>query len=216
MLGSGTWKITPWQDFEKVGLQELFDIGFDLAALLELQGPSASSVSAEEIQQQQRLLISCSDIDGRLTQWCILHCPNENNRSHLHGEQTAELSQLSLFHRRQRRTFNSLSEAINAVYYWLLRLVLNELIVAALLPAVISDDASGISKERLAQSSLMLALDILATGSYFLEDDKGWFGPQRYVFPLRRAMMHLSNVGSPLQQEGEATLSRLIARFRPR
>ena len=134
VLGSKGWKTLPWQCFNKDLLQQLFDIGFDLAELLEqvdqndgLIGPQAST---SKLAQH---LTSCSGIFEELEMWHINYLTSQELGLYNFNRQNIQEAYGSFpEHHDALPEFESMWEATNSLYYWWLKLVLNGIILSLL------------------------------------------------------------------------------------
>lgn len=241
VLGNGEWKTSPWQTSEKDSLHHLFDIGFDLAAVLERADLLTQSNPAPDQASFTELWSSCLTIFGQLEDWYRRHWPNQaspfpsGSTTESYGEVPNDQS---------RRRFGSFWEATNIVYYWSFKLVLDQNVLALselqnqlpppqqqTPPSSSSAQARGKSSttrdallvshglstsqaRQIASTSSRLATDILASAPYFLADDTGWLGPQRMFFPLRQVMQYLGKMQSPQIADAKAAFLACLARLR--
>lgn len=121
VLGNEDWRIIPWSRCEKDSLQQLFDIGFDLAEVLERMDLS-SHLNSSNIEQtaHAELWSGCSRIFGQLEQWYSRHWQHRIHRQHIClPSDEASTSQWS-------PAFENFWEATNLVYYWSFKLILDE------------------------------------------------------------------------------------------
>lgn len=233
VLGSQYWKTTPWQYFAKDSLQQLFDFGFELAALLELANLIKDVAEpAKREDRLEQLSSGHSTLLQSLNQWFGVHwtarmdvalrgrmpdIPNAPGRSRTFAGSSPD--------------FESMWEASNIVFYWYFTLVLNDITLILIEAEYVQSPESvkhGPSqnseprsvapvlstREELSDSSLDLAINILVSRDWFLSGDTGWLGPQRLFFPLKRAMSHLLAVRSPLGLDAREAFFKLIARLK--
>lgn len=236
VLGNEDWKTVPWLRFEKDSLHYLFDIGFELATLLErAQLVLSAPVGVDGLND---LWSDCFAIFGKLEQWYNVHWA-ENVRQR---QMTVSANLGAMSHDRSSESpplFGSFWEATNLVYYWSFKLMLDDCLVglSGRTPAPSPHNPSqptptsskrkgskartaiihGLSDTQLQQitnTSLALATDIVRSTAYFLADDTGWLGPQRLFFPIQRVMKHLAKVQSPLFSDARLAFMQLLGRLR--
>lgn len=203
-LDTKEWKTLPWRLHQKDSLQMLFDLGFVLAALLEQWDLCENSTVPEtSVRRRARLSLDCRALQEELEAWyttsrsmpeplSMFTGPSSINGSPLDGE-TSEAE------------FTSLLHASCMLYFWLFKMVLNDVLVAT---------EPSEEEENLTFSSLELATNIVSAAPYFLADDTGWLGPQRLFFPLRKAMVVLTSKHSPFVEDAKEAFGRTLGRLR--
>lgn len=203
ILGTEEWKTVPWRLFPKDSLQSLFDLGFELSALLErldlCESPQPPEVS---VSKRAQLSLRCSVVEDSLREW-YMTCWSfrDLTPSPRIGDDLSSASSPGTTH----SEFKSLWEATNVAYFWLFKMILNEILAAT---------APQAEHEDLVFSSLELAVNIVSASSYFLADSTGWLGPQRLFFPLRRAMVLLISKQSPFAQDAQKAFKHLLAKLK--
>ena len=223
ILGSEEWLTIPWENFEKDCLQELFDIGFDVAAFLELVDSTLMSRDPGLLAQ---LPTTCFSILEELDMWRDNNWPSRDASPWSdsgYGDVDASPPP------NDRLTFGSLLEATSMICYWWFKLVLDEAL-SSLQPSTsressyFSDDSSAVQDSlpigqyasmALSSNMLTLATDIVRAAPVLLAEDTGWVGPQRMMFPLRAAIQYLGKVRSPVIVEAQTALKSSFARLRP-
>lgn len=205
-LSTERWKTVPWRFFAKDSLQCLFDIGFNIAALLErLDACDSPQAPETSVSQRARLSLSCGAVQQSLEEWHSAHWGHRNSLSPSSMHSCDELdspSSASAAH----FGFKSLWEATNIAYFWLFKMILNDILAAT---------ASQEEQQDLVFSSLELAVNIVSVSSYFLAEATGWLGPQRLFFPLKRAMALLMSKQSPFAEDAQKAFGQLIRKLRP-
>lgn len=201
LIGSKDWRTLPWQHFTKDCFQQLLDVGFDLAALLEQIDLSVDS------SKPKQLSAGCLKISKKLEQWytdfwaCDEHYQGQSSQ-----EDMDDAESCPLHHPRSSPEFSGLWDATNITYYRWFKLILNDIMLLIF--------RESLQQDRIADSSLTLATHIVSAVPYFLADDTGWLGPQRLFFPLQRAMDHLAKVDSPFFLDAQKGFGTMIARLR--
>lgn len=198
VLGNEEWLTLPWRHFDKDSLEELFDSGFSIAAILE-QVSGLDHTTKPELATQLSTL--CSAVRQNLDLWYCKHWG------------TLDCSTILML--------GGLFEASNMVYYWWFKIVLNEALITLgrQLSAGAVNPSENASLQQLASTSLRaentsLATDIVGAAPFFSAEDTGWLGPQRLLFPLKRAMAHLASVKSPVFAEAQMVFMQLIKKMR--
>ncbi|KAK3716317.1 hypothetical protein LTR37_006467 [Vermiconidia calcicola] len=244
-LGTREWKTLPWQHYPKDSLQELYDLGFDLAALLEQVDSNINFGNTDaQIRKMEHLSLGCLKVSKNLEHWYTCNWASQG-RGQSDANDDLQAYGLPLSDQPLRPELGGLWQGMNIIYYWCFKLILNgilssllqqtqqqEELIASVQELDLSSDifsngqaydgslptpSSGgfpQKQEQLANDSLKLAIDIVLVSPFFLADDTGWLGPQRYFFPLQKAMEHLSKVGSPFHSDAKAAFVRLITRLR--
>ena len=190
----------PWRNHTKDSLQQLYDHGFALADLLEQINCCDDIHYADTAAYFSSI---CLDIMEQVEDWY----------SRVWGtfdEQTILL-------------MGGLFEATNMVYYWWFKLALNEVLLALYLRSsmvldpsstTLSASAQDVANASLRRNNIKLASDIVYAAPFFSADNTGWIGPQRMVFPLKRAMLELGKAQSPVFAEAKDVFMRLVKRLR--
>lgn len=238
VLGNEDWKNVPWQStgVEKDSLQLLYDIGFDLAAVLERTDAvlQQSNWIDNALRQAnvQALWQSCLSIFSQLEDWYKQHWPNRS--SAFSNTAYSEIPASGA----QSPQFGSLWEATNLVYYWTFKLLLDQNVLALSTmqnqfppPQTMPSSSRGkipssrntslaqagltpSQAEQISTSSLQLASDIVAAAPFFLADDTGWLGPQRLFFPLRQVMGFYGKIQSPKIVDAKGAFFACLGRLR--
>lgn len=203
-IGTQEWLTLPWRFFAKDSLQNLFDVGFELAALLERLDVCDSPQPPEaSVSKRAQLSLRCSVVRDTLDGWYFHHwdphgTPSPTSQA---GNTLAGPSSPGATH----TEFGSLWEATNIAYFWLFKMIVYDILVAT------TDEGE---QEDLIFSSLELAVNIVSASSYFLADATGWLGPQRFFFPLRRALAFLISKQSPFVDDAKEVFGRLVGKLR--
>lgn len=197
VLGEEDWLTTPWLQYEKDSLQQLFDFGFSIAAVLEkiegkhdMTNPSTAA----------HLFALCFDVKENLDLWYVKHWGTL--------DQSTILMLAGLF------------EASNLVYYWWFKMTLNQAVMSIdkhlhRHSQQLDSDLSPQSVDTSLQTeNTRLATDIVRAAPFFSADGTGWLGPMRNMFPLKLAMAHLSAVESPAFAEAQTALMQLVKKLR--
>lgn len=170
----------PWRFFAKDSLQCLFDLGFEIAGLLQqLDVCNSRQLPETSVSNRARLSLRCAVVQTKLDEW---HSTNWSN--HIGP---------------------SLWKATNRVYFWLFKMVFNEAMAATALDS---------DQDEFMFLSLELAIEIVSASSFFLADAAGWLGPQRFYFPLKRAMALLVRQRSPFAEDAKQAFGKVIAKLR--
>jgi hypothetical protein len=197
MLGTGDWLTLPWRRFHKDSLQELYDNGFTVAAILEKvdqlgeRFDTAASINLSE---------TCLEAGIALEMWYSKHWGTLDH--------TVVLLLGGLF------------EASNLVYYWWFKIVLNQVLISlgGQTSTLLHDMGNSLQKfdrTNLEEENTILASNIVGATPFFSAEDTGWVGPQRLLFPLKRAMIHLGMVKSPVFPKAQSVFMQLIRKMRP-
>lgn len=237
ILGDENWRALPWSNFTKDSLHNLFDIGFALAACLEqadlISGNDAPGTYSNNLGQ---LSFSCDSVKNRLVDWYNAFFADRVPPQHLSGSDSNR-DMHDRDHSADPPEFTDLWKATNMVYYWLFKMILNDIRPHASqqtagigdLPSVQhaasasenrlshivpASPPSGSSTEQSEDTNLTLATNIVSASSCLLASDTGWLGPQRLFFPLRRAMEYLAQANSPLCADARAAFMSLVKRLR--
>lgn len=179
-LDTEEWRTVPWRLSAKDSLQCLFDLGFSLAALLEqLDVCSSPQLPEASVSKRALLSLTCASVQTKLDEW---HSTNWSSRDE-----------------------PSLWKATNMVYFWLFKIITNEVLAAT---------APERNQQELIFSSLELAVEIVSASSFFLADATGWLGPQRLYFPLKKAMALLVQQHSPFAEDAQQAFGRVLGKLR--
>ena len=200
-------------------MQRLFDIGFDLASLLEQLDELSSSVSpGVSASKHEQLELGCFTLRRALEEWYKDNWADQRNQSHDCSSDDGQGEHFSYAENQPtpQPPLESFWGATNMAYYWLFTLILNETTSSVLLQTPHRSQLSldKPTAEQLAATNLTLATNILLASPQLLAEDTGWLGPQRYFFPLRRAMEYLGRIGSPLFPKAKNALMRTVGRLR--
>ena len=242
VLGNEDWRTRPWRFRHKDFLQHLFDHGFELAALSERSNNllvEHSEVEAIAPSGLADLRATCVGLTKKLDSWYTEQCIGGKAKSSP-GLSVEPGSQNNVF-----TNFESFEQAVGgAIHYWWFKLDTNNLYTSIqrrleepnpgaspprgrdsipiaseyqdLHDRIAANTTSLPSRADLASTSLHLAVNIVRSAPYFLEDDMGWLGPVRLYNPLSHAVDHLRKVESPQLQEAEEALKKLFMRLRSR
>ena len=196
ILGNQEWSVLPWRNFTKDSLQELFDIGFMLAAVLEEVDLCESGDTS--VIRLESLSSGCQGVRQRFHVWY-----NDYSAIGI----GPELDSVQYENPAQLR-FTSMWDASIAVHYWLFQLIMQDITFRSLqfIPAGASAFDNGYG--------LTLANNIVMSSSFLLTEDLGWLGPQRLFFPLRRSLEVLAKARSPLVADAQAAFKTLVTRLR--
>lgn len=200
ILGDEEWLTVPWQSRFKDSLQLLYDHGFAIGNLLEQIHYLAESHRTANVN---RLSSSCLDLLEQIEGWY----------KKVWGTFDEQLVLL----------MGGLFEATNMVYYWYFKICLNEALLT-LHPASSQmndpndtereDSAQHLANIALQRSNDKLASDIVLAAPFFSGKETAWLGPQRILFPLKKAIVVLGKAQSPLFCEGQAVLMQMVKRLR--
>lgn len=238
VLGNEEWKTVPWQNvaLEKDSLQQLYDIGFDLAAVLERTDVLLQSTTPLAQENLSALWQSCLSIFSHLEEWYRQHWPNRSSR--VPQNTYAEVSSTQT-----GAQFANFWEATNMVYYWTFKLLLDQNVLALsqlqsqLPPSAASSRSTPTSSrgrapaapqntslvthgltpsqaEQISATSFQLANDVVASAPFLLAEDTGWLGPQRLFFPLRQVMGYYGKIQSPKIAEAKGAFFACLGRLR--
>lgn len=204
-LDTADWRTLPWRYFAKDSLQCLFDLGFDLAVLLEELDLCDSPLPPEiSVSKRAQLSLKCSGVESSLDDWYRLHWSHRDSPAPFSVATAGSMSSASS-PGADRPEFESLWEATNIAYYWLFRMILDD---------ILASTTAEEDQEDLMFSSLDLAVKILSASPFFLADATGWLGPQRLFFPLRKAMVLLVAQNSPFAEDAQQTFMRTVKKLR--
>jgi hypothetical protein len=215
VLGTEDWCTIPWRYFAKDSLQQLYDIGFEVATHLEQLDLFDGNVDI-----MATMAIDAFSLLDKLDRWYI---ENWSSRQLLKldlsasGNNTPEQGSP-----RETIGFEDITEASNMLYYWWFQLVLNKTL-PSLSQSNLAEQSSPVGQQSpeqyadatLTEHTLQLAINIVLAAPYFLDDDTGWVGPQRLVFPLKYTMQHLGTARSPHFAEARAAFGRLLVKLKP-
>lgn len=203
-LGADDWKARPWRFFPKDSLQRLFDFGFELAVLLEeFDTVERSRLPEEFVSKRAQLSLRCSILQGDLEDWHRAHWTGQGSSAS--SPYSVESTGLASSPDTEQLEFRNLWHATNIIYFWLFKMILNDMLASTALEEEQSD---------LAFSSLELAVNIVSASQYFLADATGWLGPQRLFFPLRKAMVLLLSKQSPFAADAQQAFGQLTRRLK--
>lgn len=204
-LDTEEWRTLPWLSFPKDGLQQLFDLGFELAALLE-QLDLAESLSPPEasVSSMANLALRCIGVQEALELWYSHHWQWREDQMPFCNAISNDTDEASTPEAASPE-FESLWEATNMAYFWLFKMILHEILIAT---------ASEEEQEGLEFAMLDLAVSIVSASPYFLVDGTGWLGPQRIFFPLKRAMILLKSKQSPFAGDALEVFGKVVAKLR--
>ena len=242
ILGNEDWRLTPWQNCTKDSLQQIFDVGFKLAALLEQTDTSLQILDARDPARLAYIHATCLAIGEELELWYHIF---QASRTGIHPVDESPDSLANHQLDEIPSDFDSLWQASNLIYYWGFKLILNNILISILqsvaAPTEYEDEVTiqnltlspnpseyqspmnseGAilispfpSQKDLATTNLQLADNIVHSAPYFLRDDMGWLGPTRLFNPLQQAAEYLNRVDGPLYVEARAALMRLYIRVR--
>jgi len=242
VLGQEGWKTIPWQNASKDSLHHLFDIGFDLAAVLEKLDVHVLNIDSDaESGNISKVWSACSDTFKLLEDWYGQYWASiVQDRQNATPEIPEIVSASDATPQPAHVRFGSFYEASNLAYYWSYKLILNENIVKLAghtsrystsptpEPSLSSSSgpvsskprkkaAVGLSDPQIQQVSnecLNLATNILLSAPHFLSVNTGWLGPQRLFFPMQRSMQYLTKARSPLAGQARAAFFQAVSRLR--
>ena len=204
VLDTEEWKALPWLHFPKDSLQQLFDLGFELAALLEqLDLCDSPSPPEASVSKRATLELRCIGVQQTLDEWYSYYWQGRESRTQ--SSDAIDDGRSLSSGPEVRREFESLWEATNVAYFWLFKMVLNEILAAT----AVQDE-----QEDLEFSILELAVNIVSASSYFTADATGWLGPQRIFFPLKRALVLLRSKQSPFADDAQEAFGKVLAKLR--
>ena len=203
LLASEEWRTLPWRDFPKDSLQNLFDIGFEIAGLLEqLDARESSPFPENKVSKTAQISLRCSEVRDQLEEWYNKSSFNRDWQNQASPSSPGIDGDGSF----STPDFIDFWEATNMASCWLFKLILNGIMVS-----VVQDPPQ---LEQLHENSMRLALSILAASPHFLADQTGWLGPQRYFFPIRQAMVYLKQEDSPLGAKAQMMFGRTVGKLR--
>jgi len=242
VLGREGWKTIPWQNASKDSLHHLFDIGFDLAALLEKLDVHIFNIDLKaEPGNMSKVWSACSDTFQLLENWYGRYWAQTiQDRQNVTSEIPEIVNAFDATIQPAHLCFGSFYEASNLAYYWSYKLILNDNIIdlsghisrssnsPTAEPSPSSSSGLVSSKRRtkpvvglndpqsqqVSNECLTLATNILLSAPHFLSVNTGWLGPQRIFFPMQRAMQYLTKARSPLAGQARAAFFQAVSRLR--
>jgi hypothetical protein len=236
ILAQAEWLDLPFQGRHKDSLQSLFDIGFEVATVLERLGVDGES-------DGDPIRLCGKTLDG-LDAWYKMYWGWPEWEFLDLDPELDDCSSGELGNGFGLPGFTSIWHASNMVYYWWFKLCLCEELVASMAPvnfqgenatdsahdsahdSPLSNNAHVDSPstascpmlqnpQELSANCIMWAINIVLAAPCFLAEDTGWLGPQRYIFPLRSAMIYLGKAQSPFFSKAQFALKSLTDRLRP-
>ena len=209
-LGSDEWLTRPWDPIGKDILQTIYDKGFALAALFEEMDSKGILAGADRrVTVLAEYMRRCINLDADFNAWyeeLLLQSPSPlfwstPDSGYYHGDEAAPGSKYAPF------TFPSFRLANACVTYWGLKTVLSGTI-ALLCGTIFSHsgpnqneltqqyhDLQNTAERQITQYSsphrLELAVNIMRSMPYCLNDSMGLAGSQKSLFGLRVALFTL-------------------------